>query len=88
MKITRYTVSPSSYNLSTGVHLEGPFISKEKRGAHKLEYVQSEISVENVLSTYGPLENVRIVTLAPELGGAMTVIPWLKEQGVVVALGE
>lgn len=76
-----------------GLHLEGPFINKSKKGAHKEVYVQDEeeLTKERVLSTYTTLSNAKhnisIVTLAPELPGSNDVIPWLVDKEVVVSLG-
>nr|AAD27723.1 CGI-14 protein [Homo sapiens] len=55
-----------------GLHLEGPFISREKRGTHPEAHLRSfeADAFQDLLATYGPLDNVRIVTLAPELGVA------------------
>lgn len=73
-----------------GYHLEGPFISASKRGAHPehflLPLTNGRKDAEDV---YGSnLENVAIVTLAPELPGAIDVIDWLVKKGVVVSVGE
>ncbi|KAM4812890.1 N-acetylglucosamine-6-phosphate deacetylase isoform X2 [Urocitellus parryii] len=72
-----------------GVHLEGPFISQEKRGAHPEAHLRSfeAHAFHDVLATYGPLDNVRIVTLAPELGRSHEVIQALTAQGICVSLG-
>uniref|UniRef100_A0A8C0X0B9 N-acetylglucosamine-6-phosphate deacetylase n=1 Tax=Castor canadensis TaxID=51338 RepID=A0A8C0X0B9_CASCN len=72
-----------------GVHLEGPFISREKRGAHPEAHLRSfeANAFRDVLATYGPLDNVRIVTLAPELGGSHEVIQALTAQGICVSVG-
>ncbi|XP_037670260.1 N-acetylglucosamine-6-phosphate deacetylase isoform X3 [Choloepus didactylus] len=72
-----------------GVHLEGPFISQEKRGAHPEAHLRSfeANAIHDVLATYGPLDNVRIVTLAPELGRSREVIRELTARGVCVSLG-
>ncbi|XP_044904277.1 N-acetylglucosamine-6-phosphate deacetylase isoform X2 [Felis catus] len=72
-----------------GVHLEGPFISREKRGAHPEAHLRSfeANAFHDVLATYGPLDNVRIVTLAPELGRSHEVIQALTARGICVSLG-
>lgn len=77
-------------SLLPGVHLEGPFISREKRGAHPEAYLRSfeANAFHDVLATYGPLDNVRIVTLAPELDRSHEVIQALTAQGICVSLGE
>uniref|UniRef100_A0A4X1VU27 N-acetylglucosamine-6-phosphate deacetylase n=2 Tax=Sus scrofa TaxID=9823 RepID=A0A4X1VU27_PIG len=72
-----------------GVHLEGPFISREKRGAHPEAHLRSfeANAFQDVLATYGSLDNVRIVTLAPELGRSHEVIRALTALGICVSLG-
>ena len=52
---------------SSGVHCEGPFINKMKKGAHHENLIQSNLSPQVLQQCYGNLDNVRIVTLAPEL---------------------
>ncbi|KAJ1525781.1 hypothetical protein ONE63_008986 [Megalurothrips usitatus] len=72
-----------------GAHLEGPFISKMKKGAHDEGTIQTGFKegVKSLLDVYGSVENACIVTLAPELDGAKDVIEWLTESGVTVSLG-
>lgn len=72
----------------SGVHCEGPFISREKKGAHKEMFVQDAVSQDKLMQCYGSLDNVSIVTLAPELPGACETIKWLSNQNIVVSLGE
>lgn len=57
-----------------GVNLEGPFISAEKCGAQKSEYIQSPSAEKlgELLSAADGL--VRIVTIAPEVNGALDCI--------------
>jgi len=72
-----------------GVHLEGPFINVEKKGAHRAEHIVSPSKgVDSIVEMYGgSLDDVAIITLAPELPGALEVIPSLTQQGIVVSLG-
>ncbi|NEP05787.1 MAG: N-acetylglucosamine-6-phosphate deacetylase [Okeania sp. SIO2G4] len=70
-----------------GVHLEGPFLNPEKRGAHPLEYLLP-LTLKNVKEVLGEYaEIVKIITLAPELDSTETVIPYLKNLGITVSLG-
>ncbi|MFT7798086.1 N-acetylglucosamine-6-phosphate deacetylase [Arapaima gigas] len=72
-----------------GIHLEGPFISREKRGAHPEQYLRSFApgGLADLLQVYGGLDNVAIVTLAPEMPGSLEVIRQLAEHGITVSLG-
>ncbi|EEC04828.1 N-acetyl-glucosamine-6-phosphate deacetylase, putative [Ixodes scapularis] len=71
-----------------GLHLEGPFINKHKKGAHKAQLIQSlDDGLEAVARMYGPLDNVAIVTVAPELDVDDTVIPSLVKRGITVSIG-
>ncbi|MGQ0549214.1 MAG: N-acetylglucosamine-6-phosphate deacetylase [Armatimonadota bacterium] len=70
-----------------GVHLEGPFLSPARPGAHNPRYLRTP-SVEwigRLLDDFPGL--IRLVTLAPELDGALEVIDMLASRGIVVALG-
>ncbi len=70
-----------------GVHLEGPFLNPQKRGAHPAEHLQP-LTVENtkrLLGDYASL--VKVVTLAPELDTSGQVIPYLRSLGITVSLG-
>lgn len=70
-----------------GVHLEGPFLNLEKRGAHPAEHLLP-LNIDHlklVLSDYANI--VKIITLAPELDQTQTVIPYLTELGITVSLG-
>jgi len=70
-----------------GVHLEGPFLNPEKRGAHPNEYLLP-LTLENVKQVIGDYaQTVKIITLAPELDTTETVIPYLKNLGITVSLG-
>ena len=70
-----------------GVHLEGPFLNPQKRGAHPEEYLLplSLAEVRRVLGNFTSI--VKVMTLAPELDADNEVIPYLRQQGITVSLG-
>jgi len=70
-----------------GVHLEGPFLNLEKRGAHPAQYLLKP-TLENVNQVLGKNpELIKIITLAPELDPTHKIIPYLKSLGITVSLG-
>lgn len=70
-----------------GVHLEGPCLNPEKRGAHPQEHLQPLTlnTVKQVLGDHASL--VTVMTLAPELDSTGDVIPYLRSLGITVSLG-
>ncbi|KAI8981039.1 hypothetical protein BDB01DRAFT_795096 [Pilobolus umbonatus] len=76
-----------------GVHLEGPFISKDKKGAHNYAVFRDALDgIEALDTAYGSElrkgnEAVAIVTLAPEVEGVTDVIPDLVARGIAVSIG-
>ena len=68
-----------------GVHLEGPFISVEKRGAHAAAHILSPDT--DLLARLLDLGPVRMVTLAPELEGADELSVLAATRGAVVSAG-
>lgn len=68
-----------------GLHIEGPFLNPQKRGAHNPAYLRlPEVSA---VADWSPEQGVRLVTLAPELPGALETIRALRARGVVVSAG-
>ncbi|MEL6222038.1 MAG: N-acetylglucosamine-6-phosphate deacetylase [Cyanobacteria bacterium J06627_8] len=70
-----------------GVHLEGPCLNPDKRGAHPKEHLQplTADAIQTVLGDYA--STVKVITLAPELDPSGTVIPYLRSLGITVSLG-
>lgn len=70
-----------------GVHLEGPFIAKEAIGAQPLEYVASP-SVD-VFKVYEEASgnNIKLVSLAPEVEGSSELIHYLASKKIVASIG-
>ncbi len=70
-----------------GIHLEGPFLSHKRRGVHPPEYL-----VEPTLEIFERLwqaarGHVRMLTIAPELPGALEVIAEAARRKVCVSIG-
>lgn len=68
-----------------GLHLEGPFLSPAKRGAHP-EPLLRPPTLE-AIEGWSRKAGVAVVTLAPDLPGAGQVLDALVQRGVVVSLG-
>jgi N-acetylglucosamine-6-phosphate deacetylase len=70
-----------------GIHLEGPFISKARRGVHPSDAI-AKPSAEILAQLRKAADGlVKIVTIAPELPGALELIAAAAGDGLVVALG-
>lgn len=72
-----------------GFHMEGPYISPVNgaRGAHPLEYVR-EPSIDDFRRRQEAADgHIVLVTLAPELSGALSLIEQLVKEDVRVAVG-
>jgi N-acetylglucosamine-6-phosphate deacetylase len=69
-----------------GANLEGPFLAPDRRGAHAATHLRSPADVPT--STLEPLvDGLRLITIAPELPGALEAIAWWAARGVAVSLG-
>ncbi|MGI9052169.1 MAG: N-acetylglucosamine-6-phosphate deacetylase [Ilumatobacteraceae bacterium] len=68
-----------------GLHLEGPMLAPVRRGAHP-EALLVAPSLE-LVAGWSAGAGVVLVTLAPEVSGALDVIAALVDRGVVVSLG-
>jgi len=70
-----------------GVNLEGPYINPEKKGAQKEEDTK-KISIEEFLEFNQASGNlIRLVTIAPEMPGAIGLIKYLYKQGIIASVG-
>jgi N-acetylglucosamine-6-phosphate deacetylase len=68
-----------------GLHVEGPFINPAKKGAHNPKYLRPPDL--GAVADWSPATGIRLVTLAPELPGALEVIAALSSRGVLVSTG-
>ena len=70
-----------------GIHFEGPFISPARRGVHPTEWLKlpsSDLLEKFMRAAAG---NALILTIAPELLGAIPCIDAARKAGMVVAMG-
>jgi N-acetylglucosamine-6-phosphate deacetylase len=70
-----------------GIHFEGPFISPARRGVHPVEWIvppSLEMFAQFLKEARG---TAQILTLAPELPGALEQIAAARQAGLVVSLG-
>jgi N-acetylglucosamine-6-phosphate deacetylase len=78
-----FAANPDAAPGELGVHLEGPFLSADRPGAHRVDALRPP-DPAFVADVPG---RVRLVTLAPELPGALDAVAALSARGVTVALG-
>ena len=70
-----------------GIHLEGPFLASEFKGAMP-EHLLKKGSADLVSSYQRQANgNIRYITVSPEVEGVLELIPQLRELGIVVAMG-
>lgn len=69
-----------------GSYLEGPYLSKEKKGAHPEEHLRDpDISeIEKLINISG--NNIKVLALAPEKNNSQKVIKFLRDKGIIAAL--
>ena len=79
--------APEGYQGATplGWHVEGPFIAPSRAGAHDPASLQAPDA--RIVAGWAPGSGIRMVTLAPELPGALEVVAALVSNGVVVSAG-
>ncbi|MCM1289538.1 MAG: N-acetylglucosamine-6-phosphate deacetylase [Corallococcus sp.] len=70
-----------------GIHLEGPFLSQKFCGAMPVEFLQTP-SMDKFLQYQKAAKGmIKVITVAPELDGALDFIATVSKTGVVVSVG-
>lgn len=77
------SVCPTMY----GLHLEGPYISPEQKGAHKEKYLHSPNANEIAKLLHKGQGIIKRITAAPELEGMDEFVTEMKKAGVSLAVG-
>lgn len=70
-----------------GIHLEGPWLSPPRRGAHDERNLRNPTIMELQAVLAAGRGNIKMITLAPELPGALEAITECVRAGVVAAIG-
>ena len=70
-----------------GAHMEAPFLNPDKRGAQLGEFLHAPDAAEFMAMVGGHPEDVRIITLAPELPGSEAFIREVSGKGIVASIG-
>jgi N-acetylglucosamine-6-phosphate deacetylase len=69
-----------------GFNLEGPFLAEARKGAHNAQHLRAPADLR--AGDLDPLlDGLRVVTIAPELPGALDLIAELAARGVACSLG-
>jgi N-acetylglucosamine-6-phosphate deacetylase len=85
--ITQQHAAKESRAEVLGIHFEGPFISKERRGVHPVEWIQAPSA--DLLNRFlqAAEGKARLITIAPEVLGATPCIEAARKAGLVVSVG-
>ncbi|HEX6122667.1 MAG TPA: N-acetylglucosamine-6-phosphate deacetylase, partial [Ktedonobacterales bacterium] len=70
-----------------GIHLEGPYISERRRGAHLPAWLRAPDAAEMAHVLEVTRGHLTLITLAPELPGALAMVRQLVAAGVTVSIG-
>ena len=70
-----------------GIHLEGPYISAARRGAHAVSWLRTPEASETEVLLALTGKHLRLITIAPELPGARAMIRRMVDAGVTVSMG-
>lgn len=70
-----------------GVHLEGPFLNPAQCGALRAEALLAPRRdiLDRLISGYEDM--IRVITIAPELDGALDIITQISDRGIVASMG-
>jgi N-acetylglucosamine-6-phosphate deacetylase len=83
--LTQAPASGLTGAIPLGLHVEGPFLNPEKKGAHNPGHLRPPDPAK--IDGWSPDRGIRLVTLAPELPGALELVTTLIQRGVVVSAG-
>jgi len=79
------SIDPYAGAVPLGLHLEGPFLSPKRKGAHQLRYI--EAAGDDLFDSWLDEPSIRLVTLAPERAGGLQRIRTLVGRGIITSVG-
>ncbi|MGI8405611.1 MAG: N-acetylglucosamine-6-phosphate deacetylase [Thermomicrobiales bacterium] len=79
------SIDPYAGAVPLGLHLEGPFLSPKRKGAHQLRYI--EAASDDLFDSWLDEPSIRLVTLAPERAGGLQRIRTLVGRGIITSVG-
>lgn len=81
---TAIKIQPHDSAVISGIHLEGPFINKGKKGIHQEEFIL-DATIDNFKKIEDPL--IKIVTFAPECDKDKKLCQYLHSKGILLQAG-
>jgi N-acetylglucosamine-6-phosphate deacetylase len=70
-----------------GLHIEGPYVNPKMAGAQSVAHIRLP-SIDELEEIHRATDGaLRVVTLAPEMEGAIEAVEWLRSKGVVPSAG-
>lgn len=76
---------PAAGAVPLGYHLEGPFITLEKKGAHNPDFIAA--ADEDLFRSWLEQDSIKLVTLSPEREHGPRRIREMVDRGILVSLG-
>jgi N-acetylglucosamine-6-phosphate deacetylase len=78
--------APADGAAPLGFNLEGPFLAVARKGAHDATHLRAPADVD-AAAIEPLLDGLRLITIAPELPGAIELITAMRTRGVRISLG-
>lgn len=86
-RITEYIRQHPRHNVIRGIHLEGPFLNREMHGAINPDYIWEPSREDWADLRDAGRDYVRLMTIAPEIPGAVEIIRDAARHGIVSSIG-
>src|SRR5262249_36638931 len=83
----RSSDTPSLQAQPLGIHIEGPFLSHKRRGVHPPEFLQKPTVQLLDRMREAARGHIKLMTIAPEIEGALEVITQAVRLGICISLG-